>query len=82
MEKAQNFKTDSLLALEACRPLTVQAHDGDWARIVTPPRLREWERVLSGHPDREFAQFVGGSVMDSGLDLTIVGPSVNLDQAI
>ena len=55
MEKAQNFKTDSLLALEACRPLTVQAHNGNWARIVTPLRLREWERVLSGHPDREFA---------------------------
>ena len=64
MEKAQNFKTDSLLALEACRPLTVQAHDGDWARIVTPLRLREWERVLSGHPDREFAQFVCVGIRD------------------
>ena len=64
IEKAQNIKTDSLLALEACRPLTVQAHDGDWARIVIPLRLREWERVLSGHPDREFAQFVCGGIRD------------------
>ena len=53
-----NFTTESLLALEACRPLKAQVHRGKWATIVTPLRPREWERALSAHPDQEFAGYV------------------------
>jgi hypothetical protein len=78
-----NFKTSALLALEACRPLKVQVHSSDWARIVTPLRLREWERVLSVHPDQEFAQFVCAGIRDGfRIGFSYRGPSVNPDREI
>ena len=52
-----NFKTESLLALDSCRPLKAK-HVVDWARIVSPLRAREWESGLSSHPDRNFARYV------------------------
>lgn len=64
MDWVPNFTTDSLLALDACRPLGAQLHAGEWASITTPLRLREWERGLSSHPDREFVQYVCNGIRD------------------
>lgn len=59
-----NVTTESLLALESCTPLETQVHPGEWAMIVTPLRLREWEKALSTHPDQEFARYVCSGIRE------------------
>ena len=46
--------TEALLALDSCRPVKAQKHNGDWDRIVTPLKLKVWERALASHTDQEF----------------------------
>ena len=58
MEWAPNFRTESLLLLDSCRPRVAQSHTSDWARIVSPLMLSVWERGLSSHHDCDFVQYV------------------------
>ena len=39
-------------------------HIESWARIVTPLRLRVWERGLSSHLDQDFVQFVCNGIRE------------------
>ena len=64
MDWAPNFRTESLLVLESCRPQEAKVHPDEWARIVTPLRLRAWERGLSSHHDRDFVQYVCNGISD------------------
>ena len=63
-EGTSEIKTESLLALDSCRPLEAQVHHGDWATIVTPLQPREWERALLAHPDQEFARYVCSGIRE------------------
>ena len=53
-----NFKTDSLLALERCRPQEATKLHPEWSLISTTLKPDVWERALAVHPDREFAQYI------------------------
>ena len=64
MDWAPNFRTESLLVLESRRPQEAQVHPDEWARIVTPLRLRARERGLSSHHDRDFVQYVCNGICD------------------
>ena len=55
---------ESLISLESCRPMEAKVHHGNWARIVTPLRLSEWEKVLAPHPDQEFKRFICSGIRD------------------
>ena len=46
------------MALEAHRPTVAKKGGGDWDRITTTLRPQEWERALSNHPDRVFAEYI------------------------
>lgn len=59
-----NFRTESLLALDSCRPQQAQVHGNEWSRIVSPLRLKEWERGLSSLHDRDFVQYVCNGIRD------------------
>ena len=64
MDWAPNFRTESLLVLESYKPLDAQVHVEDCARIVTPLKLRVWERGPSSHPDQDFVQFVCNGIRE------------------
>ena len=50
--------TEALLALDSCRPVKAQKHNGDWDRIVTPLQPKVWERALASHTDQEFVRYL------------------------
>ena len=56
-----NVKTESLSALESCRPLEAQVHCGEWFL-----RLREWEKALhvSTHSDQEVVCYVCAGIRE------------------
>ena len=59
-----NIKMESLIRLDACRPIEVKVHEDKWARVVTPLKLSEWEKALAPHPDREFTRFICSGIRD------------------
>ena len=49
---------EDLWALDACRPLKANVVPDEVGVVSSPLVASEWEAVLAGHPDREFAAFV------------------------
>ena len=47
-----------LRAMDACRPLEASGVPDEVGVVSSPLVANEWETVLAGHPDREFAEFV------------------------
>ena len=56
--RASGTDTASLLELASATPSKARVHEGEWGAVVTPLKLREWERGLASHPDRDFARYV------------------------
>ena len=56
--RASGTDTASLLELASATPSKARVHEGEWGDVVTPLKLREWERGLASHPDRDFARYV------------------------
>ena len=52
-----NFKTECLLALEACRPLEAKVHHADWSQVTTPLKVEVFEAALASHPNQEFRRY-------------------------
>ena len=44
--------------MDACRPLKARVVPDEVGVVSSPLVANEWEAVLAGHPDREFADFV------------------------
>ena len=49
---------DDLRAMDTCRPLNASVVPDGVGAVRSPLVANEWEAVLAGHPDREFAEFV------------------------
>ena len=49
---------DDLRSMDACRPLKARVVPDEVGVVSSPLVANEWEVVLAGHPDREFAEFV------------------------
>ena len=58
LAKDKQFPTESLVALDSCRPVSSSVHQGKWAEVVSPLIPSAWERGLREYPDRVFAEYV------------------------
>ena len=57
-ESGKYIYMEDLRALDACRPLKASVVPDEVGVVSSPLVASEWEAVLAGHPDREFAAFV------------------------
>ena len=57
-ESGKYVYMEDLRALDACRPLKASVVPDEVGVVSSPLVASEWEAVLAGHPDREFAAFV------------------------
>lgn len=53
-----NFRTEHLLALEACRPLEAKVYQRDWLQVTTPLKVEVFEAALASHPDQDFRRYI------------------------
>lgn len=50
--------TAELLGMDSCRPVHPPVLPSVLRVVRTPLKVPEWDRMLRGHPDEAFAQYV------------------------